>query len=218
MLQSKDTSSRILIPLEPHNPVQAEVCSEIVTKGKGRTFDAKTSDGCTLRYRVVSEEERRLAVTKLVSKSKIVVIPETVIVNEQPFTVTDIDDHAFWISAIKDCQFPTTLKRIGKEAFRSTYLERVLLPVGLEEIGDRAFHLINTQKPISGLYIPTSVQVIGVDAFRELGCETSPKGYYQGPINCLPKWIISEKCIKYGIDNLAVIAYEKLLNNNNKGE
>ena len=91
----KKTRSRILVPVEPHEPVQAEVCSEIKMKKERREFEALNPDGCKLKYRILSEEQHTLAVIENNYKLNSVIIPETVDVSGVLYTVTRIDAKAF---------------------------------------------------------------------------------------------------------------------------
>lgn len=67
----------------------------------------------------------------------------------------------FWAKKII---LPSTLKEIGKEAFRGcTHLTSVKLPKGLEKIGDYAF----SNTALGTATIPDSVTSIGVEAFSD---------------------------------------------------
>ena len=81
------------------------------------------------------------------------------------------------------------------------------MPEGLLSIGDHAF-LLGKKAQVRELYIPTTVETIGEDAFLDMGPERSPRGNFQGRITCLPKWINTSNCTKYGIDDKAVKVYE----------
>ncbi|MCH1419420.1 MAG: leucine-rich repeat domain-containing protein [Akkermansiaceae bacterium] len=82
-----------------------------------------------------------------------------------PEGVETIGDHAFYWSRLLAVDFPTSLKRIGANAFGLGSLgfggEAVVLPDGLEEIGEQAFLACDFQRMI----IPDSVTTIGDKAF-----------------------------------------------------
>lgn len=57
-----------------------------------------------------------------------------------PEGVTEIADQAFNMAwELEFIEFPTTLRKIGKEAFWDSGLEEVVLPHGVTEIGNLAF-------------------------------------------------------------------------------
>ena len=63
---------------------------------------------------------------------------------------------------LQSAAFPVTLREIGRQAFRSTALEEILLPDGLEVIGEEAF--FNCSRVVH-VFIPGSVRQIGQKAF-----------------------------------------------------
>jgi hypothetical protein len=75
---------------------------------------------------------------------------------------------------IMKVQFPSTLKKIGKETFMyNSHLESINLPPSLIEIGDSAFYQCCELKNID---IPITLPKIGTDAF--LGCKKINKLIY----------------------------------------
>lgn len=116
-----------------------------------------------------------------------IVIPETIDVNGDQYKVTAIGDSAFMDCNWMSVDIPRTIRIIGKNAFRNTYIsgikfhddseleiiedyaflshlciEELNLPQGLKSIGDEAFYLF---EGISKLSIPASVTKIGKNAF-----------------------------------------------------
>lgn len=71
---------------------------------------------------------------------------------------------------------PDTVKRIGNSAFRNAKIETVVLPEGLEEIGENAFDYCQY---LTGINLPESLTVISDMAFyscRRLGSFVLPQG------------------------------------------
>ncbi len=216
-IEQKPSRSRILVPQEPRDYVTAVVSSPIKQKEDGRHFKAVTPDGIELKYRVLSEEEHTLEVIGKVSSKQVdaIIIPEDVEIDGIVYTVTRIGERAFSRCLFKDCQFPLTLKSVGNSAFNMSDLRRVQLPEGVTEIGSSAFKSIGKdyytieKHKVEYLYIPTTVTHIGIDAFKFAGNKNSPRGYYEGRLDCLPEFVTSKNCTNYGIDHNAIEEYEK---------
>lgn len=104
-----------------------------------------------------------------------------------------IGEDAFFASTVQEVIFPSTLEHLEADVFYHcrnlkqidlshtkitklptgtfayTGVERVLLPMGLKEIGSQAF--INTSR-LEMIEIPENVKIIGREAFRESGIKT----------------------------------------------
>ena len=110
-----------------------------------------------------------------------VVIPEKVSDGEFDFTVIEIGDWSFFgnqqMSGIK---MPDTVRRIGKNAFDSSYLHDIVLSSSLEYIGDYAF--AHSPGCIGTLTIPKSVTTIGDYAFLEFRWFSI---LFEGPVNSI---------------------------------
>lgn len=96
-----------------------------------------------------------------------------------PEGVTELGESAFSCSHIPSVRFPSTLKKIGKEAFYNCfrYLDNCTITFsdGLEVIGDEAFGFCYFKKAI---VLPASIKSIGKKAFD---------GYrYSGKLNDIP--------------------------------
>ena len=96
-----------------------------------------------------------------------------------PEGVTELGESAFSCSHIPSVRFPSTLKKIGKEAFYNCfrYLDNCTITFsdGLEVIGDEAFGFCYFKKAI---VLPASIKSIGkkaVDGYR-----------YSGKLNDIP--------------------------------
>lgn len=192
-----------------HDPVTAQISSEIQTNKKGgRWFSARTPDGHELNYLILSDNDHTLAVTRGKYRETDYVIPEYVQVGDVKYVVTEIDRKAFDSEkTIKSIQFPTTLKKIGEIAFFfCVNLEKILLPEGIEEIGNRAFTCAGVRSGVSEIYVPSSIKKMG-DAFWDCSKDTSFNGWCQAYFSNLPDFITEGNCKSYGIDEEAVRAY-----------
>ena len=71
------------------------------------------------------------------------------------------------LERVKHVVFPKSVKKILEGAFMSTYLQGIVFPPHLEEIGMAAFK--GCSKLRSGIVIPNSVKTIGMRAFTATG-------------------------------------------------
>lgn len=192
--------------------------------------------GNILNARLLSSKEFTLSISKPRKdknyKFEEIIIPEYVNINGDIYTITEIDDEAFtdkpgWkeLKSIKFVQFPNTLKKIGKKTFyMNVCLSCIILPESIETIEEYAFagsgkysgSNNNNNVLMKGrsnaefeLYIPKSVKHCGQNAFLYVGSNTSPRGYYQGYLSCIPNFITVNNCKQYGIDEDAVEDYER---------
>ena len=84
-----------------------------------------------------------------------------------PEGVTELENDAFALCrGLKEITVPSTLKKIGDEAFMYSSIESINLPEGLESIGDRAFMNCRCLKE---LRIPSTVTSIGENCFSSMG-------------------------------------------------
>ena len=197
-------------------PVTAQLSSEITTKKGKKSFSARTPDGHELNYTVLSPANRTLAVVKGEYHESEYVIPEKVQVNDEVYVVTEIGDEAFVQEyTVRDVQFPTTLKRIGENAFTYSALERIILPEGIEELAANAFlwtgwkgnFLVTTNNNrVSEIYIPSTIKKIGSNCFLRCGNELSFRGYCKAYFSSLPDFVTESNCLSFGIDEEAVRA------------
>lgn len=189
---------------------------------------AADKDGHVLKFRLLSKEDKTLAVTKnmeIVEKDgkihkkdkryeePIYIIPEYVRIGNTVYTVTEIDYSAFEsCRKVTEVVFPNTLKTIRPYAFAYSVirgnLKRIVLPEGLETIGKVAFWNAAAY-PFEQLYIPKSVKEIGADAFLHLGSKKSYRGFTQCNITSLPDFVTVGNCTSYGIDEEAVEDYQR---------
>lgn len=196
-----------------HEVITALLSSEITNDNTGRTFAARTQDGHELNYVVLSETDHTLAVIKGEYQEQEYIIPEYVQVGTDIYTVTEIAPRAFFYEiTISNITFPQTLKKIGKEAFNKCGLECIILPEGLEELGESSFANAGTigwtskKKTIREIYLPSSVKKIGEKCFWHCGADLSPNGYCQALFTNLPNFITEDNCKRFGIDDNPVQA------------
>lgn len=219
-IQNQSLSSKPSVVVNPdeHPAVTYEAMSDFVKDKKGvQTLLVRDENGSVVRMRLVPEEDKTLAVTThgkdLKYKESSYIFPEYVTVNGEVYTVKYIDEKAFKDSdsKIKSIQFPLTLKEIGDRAFCGRWgLHRIVLPESLEKIGDEAFYLAGfSSKTFEQLYIPKGVKYIGRDAFRFVGPNTSPRGFFQGNLSSAPSFVTTGNCTTFGIDEEAVETYER---------
>lgn len=213
-------------PIPIHDPITAYACTPVKKSKKGNTFYAKTPDGKELNYQILSEEERTLSVIEGNYKQKEYIIPEYVILDEEIYTVTTIGRKAFFGgeidnktdmyhyigNKINNVIFPSTLKYIESKAFQCALLTSIILPEGLEKIGEKAFYYCNKdndKNPTIEIYLPLSIKEIGKDCFRGCGDKLSPREFCKGFFICMPLFINEDNCSYYGIDDSAVKNYKE---------
>ena len=204
--------SRALREPVSHEPQTAKAISYDEKKGQ-TIYTVQTADGHYVYCRVISNEQATMSIAKGKYTEVSYVLPEYVEVEGKIFTVTEIDDKAFMDKHdVTEVVFPLTLKKIGNSSFQHCKIRKVLLPEGLESLGDRAFFLC-IMTPRSGsieeIYLPTSLKSIGSRCFTLSGTESSPGGLYQSYISCLPTFITDSNCSYYGIDDRAVREYKE---------
>ncbi len=86
-----------------------------------------------------------------------------------PEGLREIREGAFFMSALKNAVFPSSLKLIGKEAFAWGNLESVTFSEGIERIEEGAFSYGFAAAGCSDIFLPESLQYIGPDAFSHYG-------------------------------------------------
>ena len=74
-----------------------------------------------------------------------------------------VPDHAFYRCAIKEIKLPSTLKKIGYDAFSINQIESITFPQGIEEVAGFNYN------PLKEVVIPEGVKIIGYSAFKS--CE-----------------------------------------------
>lgn len=210
--KAKDNSALRKAP--KHEPVTAQISSEIIQNKKGQFFTARTPDGHELNYQIISKEKHTLAVVKGKYRENKYIIPEYVQVNNEVYTVIEIGEKAFYKEyMIGNIQFPITLKKIGYRAFTYCPLRGILLPEGLKELSYEAFYHAGRNYSLAKaytlkeIYIPSTIQKIGLDCFRKCGEDTSPRGYCQAYFSNMPDFVTESNCNSYGIDEVAVRAF-----------
>lgn len=74
-----------------------------------------------------------------------------------------VPDHAFYRCAIKEIKLPSTLKKIGYDAFSINQIESITFPQGIEEVAGFNYN------PLKEVVIPEGVKIVGYSAFKS--CE-----------------------------------------------
>lgn len=127
----------------------------VKTVGESAFYLCKGFTGLKLSVSLTKIEERSFA--HMYGLKTEVVIPEG---------VTEIGEGAFSCSHMPSVRFPSTLKKIGKQAFCLTFgltnYSTITFPNGLETIGDEAFDGCRFKKAI---VLPASIKSIGKKAF-----------------------------------------------------
>ena len=127
----------------------------VKTVGESAFYLCKGFTGLKLSVSLTEIEERSFA--HMYGLKTEVVIPEG---------VTEIGEGAFSCSHMPSVRFPSTLKKIGKQAFCLTFgltnYSTITFPNGLETIGDEAFDGCRFKKAI---VLPASIKSIGKKAF-----------------------------------------------------
>lgn len=102
--------------------------------------------------------------------SGMIVLPSEIEYEGVAYTVTKIDNYAFYESKVSFLSIPNTIMEIGEKAFTNSYnLERVVLPDKLEIIPKYCFSGCTTLKTIE---IPDNVTKIDEGAFQYSGLES----------------------------------------------
>ena len=98
-------------------------------------------------YKILSQQNSTVELSRISvsNTSKSVVVPETVIYNNEPFKVISIADKAFdGKSNITEITVSNSVERIGSMAFANCMsLVAITLPDSLVKIGDAIFYLCN---------------------------------------------------------------------------
>lgn len=146
---------------------------------------------CSVTYEVISEDSATCRVKRLDPSATVknVYIHSHASCNNKQYRVVEIGDSAFISAKIETVTLPSTLRHIGVAAFLNckrllfidlpdnvqtightafwgcTAARRLRLSKSLKEIPDECF----SQIPVTDLYVPEGVKVIGFDAFGLCG-------------------------------------------------
>ncbi|MDE6473532.1 MAG: leucine-rich repeat domain-containing protein [Clostridia bacterium] len=94
-----------------------------------------------------------------------ITIAESIVYNDKSYQVTEIDRYAFSDAHdIKNVEFPNSISAIGNYAFHYSGLIDLDLPIGVEQIGDRAFSYCYDLKSVE---LPSGLTFIGERAFSD---------------------------------------------------
>ncbi len=126
---------------------------------------AFNSDG--IYYKILSEEDRTVAVTSGNYDYTVNIdIPRKVINNSKTYTVTSIEDKAFYFcESLTSVTIPNSVTSIEQEAFSGCRsLTSVTIGNSVTSIGDQAFDFCSS---LTSVTIPNSVTSIGGSAFTD---------------------------------------------------
>lgn len=128
-----------------------------------------------LRFTITDVQKQTVSVSRnpnvncslLEVKHQDLVIPEKIRIEGVVYTVTSIEDRAFYdCSSLVFVTIPNTIKRIGAGAFSGcSKLAAISIPEGVTQIGSSAFAFCNN---LTSVNIPNGITIIEASTF--LGC------------------------------------------------
>ena len=95
-----------------------------------------------------------------------IVVPQTVEADGKTYTVTAIGDNPFG-TPVKSVQLPSTIRRIGNNAFYESELTEIVLPDDIEEIGDYAF---DASFSLTKVVFPKKVKQLKIGSYAFSSC------------------------------------------------
>lgn len=107
------------------------------------------------------------------------------------FSDNEIPEYTFFNLEVETLVLPASLKKVGAGAFASSHIASLVVPEGVESLGDYAFYGCNNLKDVS---LPASIKTVGKGAFgncRELqtidlsstGITEIPAQAFSGAVN-----------------------------------
>ena len=181
-----ETSTSVLASLSEVVPTKSTDSSETLAPStlSEASKHASTSEGAVAEVKIQSEtlvehstnsnreeesgdnliydiHNQEVTITDIKRKETIkkLIIPQRI----SNYRVTEIGANAFSGSSLKEVVLPSTLKKIGSEAFRNTQLTSITLPEGLTEIGSYAF----SDSSLKEVVLPSTLTKIGYNAFLD---------------------------------------------------
>ena len=169
----------------------------VSASGMAQKFTVKNDSGNEIMYEVLSATDKTVSVTGRKDKLPDLIIPSTVSYEGASYSVVEISNMNA-SSKIEKLQLPSTLKKIGDEAFAGFRAESLSIPEGVVEIGYHAF----MSYKLSRVSIPSSVRKIGTNAFSR---NARMKGEFV--FDHLPLYVNEHNCEEMGIRIGSVAAY-----------
>ena len=129
--------------------------------------DSYTKDGYfdgLLYYKITSNSDMSVILTKAEKTAQNVEIPKYVIINGEKYAVTEIGKEVFeYLGGLKSIIIPNSVTSIGSSAFSGcSGLTSLTIPNSVTSIGEFAFYGCSG---LTSLTIPNSVTSIGYRAF-----------------------------------------------------
>ena len=139
-----------------------------------------TYEGQNIVYTVLNEEAKTCAVAENNNISGTLILPSNPLDGEVEYTLTAIGDNAFAFSGLEEVTIPSSVRRIGEDAFYMSWLKSCIISDGDTEIaiGKYAFEgieslyvgrnwtgTIDSYQSLTSLTIGASVTFIGEKAF-----------------------------------------------------
>lgn len=187
---------------------------------QAQKFTARTAEGQKLHFKVLSQTNKTVALTPGKYKQSSYVIPQNVIYQGVTYTVTEIADKAFYErGSLREIKLPSTIERIGEEAFEDAKISNIVFPAQLKHISAGAFKNCR----LESIVVPEGVTYIGKKAFdrnKEVLFLSLPKSlqmvgketFYKNSsthIASLPEMITTRNCAIYGLAKIPVQDYYK---------
>ena len=211
------------------------VCGIMYMTAYAQKFTATNTNGNTIEYKVLSVTEKTVTVTGRKDKLPKLIIPDIVSHDGKDYLVVEISNRAFRYNVnsiksptLKTVELPATLVKIGGEAFADCKkLESCSFPIGLKEIGYRAFYSTAIENAIfheglekiseeafawgslQTISIPNTIKVIGKNAFAkvERTVFSDVRIPYDYRLEHIPLFVNEHNCENMGISKGAVAAY-----------
>lgn len=103
-----------------------------------------------ISYKINNTENNTVSVTGDINYYGDIIIPGTIEYNNVIYTVTSIQDKAFYWRDITSIRIPNSIKAIGKECFtKCSRLESVIIPNSVIDLGESAFRECSELKSIT---------------------------------------------------------------------
>lgn len=124
-------------------------------------------------FQIISPAEKTVRVVPVPDSQRYTgdgIVPRRVSYQDTDYTVVEIGDYAFDASEMTSTSLPSTIRRIGKYAYRNCKnLTSVSIPGSSENTGNWAFQGCTS---LTDITIEDGVSVVDAGSFREVGART----------------------------------------------